>query len=133
MNFKRGYPKEKKMIRWGTPKGIKMELEQPSVSMPSKSKFKCKRNKGDHIWGPWQNHRYSFAPDKLTGRWDRFCLKCNKTDVWFAPWRKELNWDTDPKARPPGYEKQESTWVEEIKKSFNDNLPLSVNGRPTLS
>jgi len=113
----------KKSIEWRTPKEyqdkrdvIAEELEEPQSEISveplpelatrkkqPKSKV-CRRLKGPHVYDKWQPHYYGFEKDKTkpSGTYVRFCVGCNRKEMWFAPTKSgDFFGEPDLDARPP--------------------------------
>jgi hypothetical protein len=100
----------KKLVGWHSPKQYQSGYMSESNSNPAKlpkprSKY-CKKLKGPHVYGKWENYHVLGYLNKPTGLWQRFCTGCNRKDWWSAPSLPGPYFKQDLDARPPGYEKE---------------------------
>lgn len=75
MHYKRQKPKEKKLIRYGTPKYVQMERKKLLHSAPGQTTYPCKKRKGDHdfiflarkqfLWSVWETYRCAACGKKM--------------------------------------------------------------------
>lgn len=106
----------KQIVKWGSPKeyqeprtvadDIRDETEPARVGAPVKKRHTakyCKFLKGPHQYGQWKPMIYDWNPKHDTGIWERYCIKCNRTDTWYAPHIPGGYFNRDLSARPPGY------------------------------
>lgn len=93
------------MIKWGSPKIYQKDRGEDRL-IPSRlwrKKYKCKKLKGEHEFGKWKEHIWSWSKKEHSGFWERFCKGCNKKDTWLAPSLPGPFWRLDLDARPPDY------------------------------
>lgn len=73
MNYKRGKPKVKKLVEYGTPKYIQVNAKKPLRSIPGKRKHPCKKQKGNHTFIFKGNHKFLYY------KWEEYqCTECGK-------------------------------------------------------
>ena len=73
MNYKRGKPRDKKNVEYGTPKHIQAEVKKLLHSIPGRRKYPCKKQKGDHKFRFIGNHKL------LHYKWKEYqCSECGK-------------------------------------------------------
>lgn len=119
----------KREVKWGSPKHLQNptpekaiiaeQLEEPhydtlivdgkpmevlpevQTKRPKHNKKYCKFLKGPHQYSEYRAMKYSFAPTKPTGIWERYCIKCQRHDTWYAPTIPGEYFNRDLTARPP--------------------------------
>lgn len=73
MNYKRGKPKEKKLIEYGTPKYIRVDAKKQLHSIPGMRKYLCKKQKGEHTFVFIEKGEF------LHWKWENYqCIACDK-------------------------------------------------------